>query len=129
MKFSPTTIFGFGLADNSCVDDCLSAIQQDNEVFGYSCANVSTFDNVIDAVSNQFDTNPAASSLAVFGLLDYAMRNQLEIANRHLLLLAKAKNNDPLSEYSERKVILTHFNKQLSSYISDQGLQANEYCN
>lgn len=129
MKFSSTNIFGFGLTDNSCVDECLSAIEQDNEVFGYTVANINTFDNVFDSVSKQFDSNPAASSLAVFGLLDYAMRHQLEIANRHLLLLIQAKCNDPLGAYSERKVILKHFDKQLSSYISDQGLQANEYCN
>ncbi|MCY9860926.1 hypothetical protein OTK49_00025 [Vibrio coralliirubri] len=128
MKFTPIKIFGYDLAGNSCFDDCLSSMQQDNEVFGYSEANNVTFDSVMGSVSEHFDLNPAASSLAVLGMVEYAMRNQLTIANHHLNALLKAKDADPLGKYDERKVILSSFNKQLTSYISDQGLQTNEYC-
>lgn len=128
MKFNIPAIYGYGVADNSCVDECLSAIECDNDIFDRSKYDSTSFQAVYEVVSENVRNGCLNSCLALIGLVDFALKNQLNIKESHLKSYMIAKNHDPLSKYEERQLHIKSLDIQLSSYLTDQRMFLNDYC-
>lgn len=128
MNFNSPKFYGYGVADNSCVDDCLSSIECDNDVFDRSKFDPTSFDAVFNSVSMNVQHGCPASSLGLIGLIEVAMKNQFPINEKHLKAYMKAKSSDPLAKYAERLKSLISLDEQVSSYLSDQRILLNDYC-
>lgn len=128
MNFNSPTIYGYGVADNSCVDECLSAIECDNDIFNRSIFDPASFDAVFKSVSLNVKRGCPESSLGLIGLIEVAVKNQFPINENHLKAYMKAKSIDPLSKYPERLKHLSSLDEQISSYLSDQRILLNDYC-
>lgn len=128
MIVKPVQIFGFGASENAAVDDCLSAIQIDNDVFDRNAFSETSVYNVIASLRAQLETHDSNyASLAIIGLLEYAVKHQLPISDQLMIDFSKAKTLDPLSKYPERKVAITSLNNQLTSYLHEQGARNHVY--
>ena len=128
MNFNTPKIFGFGVADNSAVDDCLSAISTDNKIFNRSVYDDTSFKAVFKAMADRLKAQCSYSSLAVIGLIDYAIKHQMPIADSQLVSLEAAKCLDPLSQYQERSTEIRLLMNQLSSHLQHNMELKNEYC-
>lgn len=128
MNFNSPTIYGYGVADNSCVDECLSAIKCDNEIFDRSIFDPASFDAVFRSVSLNVKLGCPKSALGLIGLISVAVKNQFPINENQLKAYMEAKSIDPLSKYSERLKHLSSLDDQISSYLFDQRTLLNDYC-
>lgn len=128
MNFNTPKIFGFGVADNSAVDDCLSAISTDNQIFNRSVYDDTSFRAVFNAMADNLKAQCSYSALAVIGLIDYAIKHQMPISDSQLVSLEAAKCLDPLSQYQERSAEICLLMNQLSSHLQQNMELKNEYC-
>lgn len=129
MKYNDKEIFSYSATGNSCFETCLLSIDLDNKVFGRSTMDDKSFNQVFKSVCGTFSDDPESSSLAIIGLIDFAVRSQFELTEHHIQAYEKAKNNDPMMDYIDRKTIVSELDAQVLSYLRDQRIYKNDYCN
>ncbi|KDM91053.1 hypothetical protein [Photobacterium galatheae] len=128
MNFKNPTLYGYGVADNSCVDECLSAIDSDNQIFNRSSFDSKSFNMVFESVCKSFEDADTSASLAVIGLISFAIKNQIHLQDIHLCAYAKAKQIDPLAHTEERAFAISSLDNQLLSFLLDQRVLLDDYC-
>lgn len=129
MNFDSPKIYGYGVADNSAVDECLAALDADNLALQRTSFDNTSFTNIFSTLAlylgSQYNDY---SSISIIGMINIAIKSQFIITDGMLDKYQIAKNNDPLKSNADRLTAIKQLDDQLSAYLSDQRLLVNEYC-
>ena len=125
MKIKEITIFTLSPSGNSCFDYCLKSIEMDNEVFNRGRFDDTSFNAIFDSVLKL--TEPDYVSLAVVGMIDYAIKQQFVLTDKHIKNYNEAKEKDPLIKYQERKAVILSLDSQINEILSNQRFTLNDY--